>query len=463
MKEQIHRILFDSIQKYDSIYTAEDILRTFQKESMLLYETHTVQTLLQSDPFQEFGNRYDEIAEKEDSNDDVGEVEDDDSNKSRHQQKHSAVRSAVDNFSSNVQVIDCHRVVTLDGYSFITATVQIPQQLLLPQNIQLNKFNNDFESCKDTITASSTEYNDIPSILKKQTCEDSPHTSDNHCNAMTSFVQLHFRYERKQINVCENYLTNNTHRKKTKKINQANSLQNSVSIETDKQDDKLQPADDDSSQGILSVSTSSSYTVQYTIDFSVNYGPKQKLLWVQVFSTTGIPSRNMRNLIQDDDNDANSDHSNISDDKRNFYDQEDNCDNCCINSVYVEENVVITETKGEVFGGEKSKKRPRTQDTKEPNSSLHQDNSEKNGPKQNYCTANSTTVDDDGYIAGIDPDVLDLFVKNTGLSSSLDELTATFVLLTFPFYEQEWEIVNYVLESVFDIHPGAISGSDEIK
>jgi hypothetical protein len=42
--------------------------------------------------------------------------------------------------------------------------------------------------------------------------------------------------------------------------------------------------------------------------------------------------------------------------------------------------------------------------------------------------------------------------------SYIDESTAFFILMTFPFYEQEWDIVGYVLDEVFG-HEG--DGSDE--
>lgn len=46
-------------------------------------------------------------------------------------------------------------------------------------------------------------------------------------------------------------------------------------------------------------------------------------------------------------------------------------------------------------------------------------------------------------------DLLQTFCKQSNLSS-LDEATAFFVLMCNPYYEHEWDLVGFVLDSVFD-------------
>jgi len=56
----------------------------------------------------------------------------------------------------------------------------------------------------------------------------------------------------------------------------------------------------------------------------------------------------------------------------------------------------------------------------------------------------------DSYLAYLNPDVLHEFLNLSGIQSDeMHEGTAFFLLMTFPFYEQEWDLVGYLLEEVF--------------
>ena len=58
----------------------------------------------------------------------------------------------------------------------------------------------------------------------------------------------------------------------------------------------------------------------------------------------------------------------------------------------------------------------------------------------------------DSYLVHLDPDILHEFLKLTGIQSKTNEMhegTAFFLLMTFPFYEQEWDLVGYLLEEIF--------------
>lgn len=54
----------------------------------------------------------------------------------------------------------------------------------------------------------------------------------------------------------------------------------------------------------------------------------------------------------------------------------------------------------------------------------------------------------DEYLAYLDPDLLHEFLRMTGLEP-MEEGTAFFLLMTFPFFEHEWDLVGYVLDEVF--------------
>jgi len=71
----------------------------------------------------------------------------------------------------------------------------------------------------------------------------------------------------------------------------------------------------------------------------------------------------------------------------------------------------------------------------------------------------------DKYIAYLDPDLLHEFVAmNLGAIgkqySSINEATVFFILMTFPFYEHEWDIVGMVLDEVFG-HEDDDGGGDD--
>jgi hypothetical protein len=58
----------------------------------------------------------------------------------------------------------------------------------------------------------------------------------------------------------------------------------------------------------------------------------------------------------------------------------------------------------------------------------------------------------DYYRAFVDPEILSKFLNWVDIQSKdMDDLTAFFLLMTFPYYEQEWDLVGFLLSSVFDV------------
>eukprot|EP00535_Pseudo-nitzschia_heimii_P000359 CAMPEP_0197187982 /NCGR_PEP_ID=MMETSP1423-20130617/16979_1 /TAXON_ID=476441 /ORGANISM="Pseudo-nitzschia heimii, Strain UNC1101" /LENGTH=301 /DNA_ID=CAMNT_0042639705 /DNA_START=23 /DNA_END=928 /DNA_ORIENTATION=- len=58
----------------------------------------------------------------------------------------------------------------------------------------------------------------------------------------------------------------------------------------------------------------------------------------------------------------------------------------------------------------------------------------------------------DSYSAYLDPETLHEFLELAAISTEGDEMhegTAFFLLMTFPFYEHEWDLVGYLLEEIF--------------
>jgi hypothetical protein len=74
------------------------------------------------------------------------------------------------------------------------------------------------------------------------------------------------------------------------------------------------------------------------------------------------------------------------------------------------------------------------------------------------CVQEGTTHDE--YLAFLDPELMHEFVHVVGLNP-LDDYTAFFLLMTFPFYEHEWDLVGYLLEEIFGDEDDTIGENDD--
>lgn len=72
----------------------------------------------------------------------------------------------------------------------------------------------------------------------------------------------------------------------------------------------------------------------------------------------------------------------------------------------------------------------------------------------------STNDKVDLYSAFLDGDLLHDFLDFTGLEP-MDEDKAFFLLMTFPFYEHEWDLVGYVLDEVFGMEEEVEEGGND--
>lgn len=166
-------------------------------------------------------------------------------------------------------------------------------------------------------------------------------------------------------------------------------------------------------------------TVWYSIDLSDGMGPLQRLLWVQVWADGHRRAEHLTAVNLEEDEDG-------SEDGWEDIDEDDN------------EVDVIQE-----------QKRQRMDDKMEQREVMKQPNES----KVLETPGSSTAERADRYVAGIDPEVLQTFVDWIGLGSNsgASEVTVFFLLMTFPFFEHEWDIIGYLLESVF----GAGSDDDD--
>jgi hypothetical protein len=149
--------------------------------------------------------------------------------------------------------------------------------------------------------------------------------------------------------------------------------------------------------------------VQYSIDFSIDNGPKLPLLWVQVFAFGTRPSHLQAKFVGEHQDDEDDD---------GWEDMDEN-----------ENEVVIQQQQQE----QQQSKRVKTDET-DKSSAVEQQQTD-----DDEC---------DKFDAGVDADVLKSFLDTSGLGS-IQEDKAFFLLMSFPFHEQEWDLVGYLLEAVF--------------
>jgi len=65
----------------------------------------------------------------------------------------------------------------------------------------------------------------------------------------------------------------------------------------------------------------------------------------------------------------------------------------------------------------------------------------------------------DQYIAWVDPDLVTNFLRWT--SFEINEVSMLYFLMTFPFYEEQWDLVGYLFDCVFGDMDDDTNSSDE--
>ena len=156
--------------------------------------------------------------------------------------------------------------------------------------------------------------------------------------------------------------------------------------------------------------------IGYSIELSMDHGVRERLLTVEVWAQGDGPSQEKAEpLVVDDD------------------DWED-----------MDENEAMEEEGGK-NGNDDMEEQPEEMkdDTMDLPPQLPQE--------ENKLSMNSKS---DKFAAYLDPDVLTNLINWSSLD--IDETGFFFLLMTFPFYEQEWDLVGFVLDTVF-----AESNSDD--
>jgi hypothetical protein len=171
--------------------------------------------------------------------------------------------------------------------------------------------------------------------------------------------------------------------------------------------------------------------IWYTIDASYDHGPREQCLHVQVFASKNHPSVEKALNIHEEIIDENEDWATVSD--YNEDEEEDEMDNSKDAADRVVEKIV---------------KRARLD-------MLAANNEEDNiGLRENPVEI----PEPDKYMADIESGNMDRFLHKAQLQPITD-VVSCILLMTFPFYEHEWDILRFLLDAVFG--PDGESVEDE--
>lgn len=176
--------------------------------------------------------------------------------------------------------------------------------------------------------------------------------------------------------------------------------------------------------------------VSYTIELSFNHGQRERLLEVQVWAASNVPSTEpavcIQNEFDNSDNDEEDGWEDIDDN-----DDDGHGDNGGYQS---SRNTKASEhgTRNQNNSSPHSMQAKKKQRINTQTEDAHETDQE-----------NDNDIDNrDQYVAFLDPDVLQSFLDAAGLLP-LEDGTAFFLLMTFPFFEHEWDLVGFVLDQFF--------------
>jgi hypothetical protein len=168
--------------------------------------------------------------------------------------------------------------------------------------------------------------------------------------------------------------------------------------------------------------------VWYSIELSMNYGPRENLMVVQVWAPSNVPSTETARCVHD-----------VAMMKVTGEDEEGWAD------IDQEEEEEKKQNGGKNGSRTPPKSLPKT--SKKQRVTPPEDK-EANDSAQSDTQEDSEEPTCDTYMTFLDPDLLDTFLESAKITP-MNEGTAFFLLMTFPYYEHEWDLVGYVLDTIF--------------
>jgi len=202
--------------------------------------------------------------------------------------------------------------------------------------------------------------------------------------------------------------------------------------------------------GSSSVSKIGSH-IRYSIEMAVNHQQREDLIVVEVWADNNLPSIEkaicINQMLQgDDENEINGS------DNDNWDDIEGGGEE----NMLKEPIIIKTDTSEEIEENiSPQKKNGSNQKRQKLDGSQEETEKSENNciSKDGDSDTNDESNEPDSYLAYLNPDVLHDFLEFSGLLSKTPEEmhdgTAFFLMMTFPFYEQEWDLVGHLLEGIF--------------
>jgi hypothetical protein len=170
------------------------------------------------------------------------------------------------------------------------------------------------------------------------------------------------------------------------------------------------------------------FHIRYSIEMSINHQQRENLVVVEVWTDNNWPSIQkavcVNEMMQGAANDDDDGWEDIEEDENG--------------GVTVQEPTMKNSEESSQTANAKRQRLNEIQETGE--NGLPTDDTDGDGGEV------------DSYLAHLDPDVLHDFLELAGIKSKSDEMheaTAFFLLMTFPFYEQEWDLVGFLLDEIF--------------
>ena len=198
--------------------------------------------------------------------------------------------------------------------------------------------------------------------------------------------------------------------------------------------------------------------IRYSIKLSKNHQQRQNLIVVEVFAPQNFPSAGKAVCINQAMKDGNDDENSI--DGWEDIDKEDDfrATSNHSKSVAVDDSKTL-HTEQEQQPKQASKRQKISNSPHQESQSHDKDHTTKLDDKTirtdvKECNIAENDKDDDetpttdSFLAYLDPDLLQEFLETTGFQTD-SEGTAFFLLMTFPFYEHEWDLVGYLLDEIF--------------
>jgi hypothetical protein len=187
----------------------------------------------------------------------------------------------------------------------------------------------------------------------------------------------------------------------------------------------------------------SGFHIRYTIEMSVNYQQRESIITLEIHTKNNSPSSEKAVCM----NQAFEDEDEGDDGWEDIEHGDDDAVRQNVEELTIKKDTTSS-SKGLDLNSESSDISQKQKNGDAKRQKLN-DNNKNDGGTNLPIKDGSTSGEPDAYLAHIDPDVLHKFLNLAGLKN-IDECASFFLLMTFPFYEQEWDLVGYLYETIFE-------------